>query len=75
MLRRTIRGNTYRSSVSFVRTTGCSRGTVVNLAHAVDFDGTVFQLDDGSRVSVSRDLSKSARQTFMKFLFEKEAKL
>ena len=53
----------------------CSRGTVVNLAHAVDFDGTVFQLDDGSRVSVSRDLSKSARQTFMKFLFEKEAKL
>ena len=53
----------------------CSRGSVVNLAHAVDFDGTVFQLDDGSRVSVSRDLSKSARQTFMKFLFEKEAKL
>lgn len=53
----------------------CSRGTVVNLTHAVDFDGTVFQLDDGSRVSVSRDLSKSARQTFMKFLFEKEARL
>ena len=53
----------------------CSRGTVVNLAHAVDFDGTVFQLDDGSRVSVSRDLSKSARQTFMKFLFEKEVRL
>ena len=53
----------------------CSRGTVVNLAHAVDFDGTVFQLDDGNRVSVSRDLSKSARQTFMKFLFEKEARL
>lgn len=47
----------------------------MNLAHAVDFDGTVFQLDDGNRVSVSRDLSKSARQTFMKFLFEKEARL
>lgn len=50
----------------------CSRGTVVNLEHAADFDGTVFLLDDGSRVSVSRDLTKSARQSFMKFLFEKE---
>ena len=39
----------------------CSRGTVVNLEHAVDFDGSVFLLDDGSRVPVSRDLSKAAR--------------
>ena len=49
----------------------CSRGTVVNLEHAVDFDGSVFLLDDGSRVPVSRDLSKAARQAFMTHLFEK----
>lgn len=53
----------------------CSRGIVVNLEHAADFDGTVFLLDDGSRVPVSRNLIRSARQAFMKFLFEKEGRL
>lgn len=47
----------------------------MNLAHAVDFDGTVFQLDDGQpRLSQPGILANLARQTFMKFLFEKEAR-
>ena len=47
----------------------CNRGVVINLEHAVDFDGTGFRLDNGSNVPVSRKLLKNARQTFMEFLF------
>lgn len=49
----------------------CTRGIVVNLEHVVDFDGTVFILDDGNSIPVSRDLIKTARQTFMDFLFQR----
>ena len=49
----------------------CSRGVVVNLEHALDFDGTAFRLDDGSTAAVSRDLIKKARQALMDFLFER----
>ena len=43
----------------------CNRGVVINLEHAVDFDGTGFRLDNGSNVPVSRKLLKNARQPFM----------
>lgn len=36
----------------------CSRGVVINLEHAVDFDGTMFLMDDNSNISVSRKLTK-----------------
>ncbi len=49
----------------------CSRGVVVNLEHAQDFDGTCFALDDGSSAQVSRELCKAARQAFMDFLFQR----
>ena len=48
----------------------CGRGVIANLEHASDFDGTAFIMDDGSRVVVSRDLAKTARQVFMEFLIE-----
>ena len=50
-----------------------NRGVVINLEHAVDFDGTGFRLDNGSNVPVSRKLLKNARQTFMKFLFQRRS--
>ena len=49
----------------------CNRGVVINLEHAVDFDGVVFRLDDGITVSVSRKLIKNARQVFFDFLFQR----
>lgn len=49
----------------------CSRGIVINMEHAVDFDGTAFLLDNGSSIPVSRDLIKTARQTFKNFLFQR----
>ncbi len=49
----------------------CSRGVVANLEHAVDFDSSSFVMDDGSRVFVSKELVKHARQTFMDFLFKR----
>ena len=49
----------------------CNRGVVINLEHAVDFDGTGFCLDNGSNIPVSRKLLKNARQTFMEFLFQR----
>ena len=48
----------------------CSRGVIVNLEYAKDFDGTVFILKSRQRIPVSRDLAKTARQTFCDFLFE-----
>lgn len=49
----------------------CNRGTIINMEHAVDFDGTMFLLDDGSKIAVSRELSKLARQHFMDYLFQR----
>jgi DNA-binding LytR/AlgR family response regulator len=49
----------------------CSRGVVINLEHAVDFDGTMFLMDDDSNISVSRKLIKNARQVFIEFLFQR----
>ena len=49
----------------------CSRGGIVNLEHAIDFDGFSFFLNEGNQISVSRELSKAARQTFMEFLFQR----
>ena len=51
----------------------CNRGVVINLEHAVDFDGTGFCLDNGSNIPVSRKLLKNARQTFMEFLFQRRS--
>ncbi len=50
----------------------CSRGTLVNLEHADDFDGSAFLMCDGKAIGVSRDLLKTARQAFMDCLFRKE---
>ncbi len=47
----------------------CSRGVIVNLEYAQDFDGTDFILKNGKRVPVSRDLAKTARLAFGDFLF------
>lgn len=49
----------------------CSRGVVINLEHAIDFDGTSFILDNQEQVLVSRKLIRTARQTFMDFLFQR----
>ena len=47
----------------------CSRGILVNMEHAEDFDGMDFILKNGKRISVSRDLAKAARMAFGDFLF------
>lgn len=47
----------------------CSRGVIVNMEHAGDFDGMDFVLKNGKRVPVSRDLAKAARMAFGDFLF------
>ncbi len=49
----------------------CSRGSLVNLEHAEDFDGSVFLLDNGRPVPVSRSLAATARQAFADFLFQR----
>ena len=49
----------------------CTRGIVINLDHALDFDGTVFTLDNGNQIPVSSKLSKHARQTFIDYLFQR----
>lgn len=48
----------------------CSRGVLVNMEHAEDFDGTDFILKGGKRIPVSRGLSKSARTAFGDYLFK-----
>ena len=48
----------------------CGRGVVVNLEHAEDFEDAFFRMTDGSRVYVSQELLKSARQVFMEFLLQ-----
>lgn len=49
----------------------CSRGVLVNMEHAKDFDGTDFILKNKMRVPVSRDLAKTARMAFGDFIFER----
>lgn len=49
----------------------CSRGVIVNLEHARDFDGNAFLLPKDRRVAVSRDLAKQARSAFGDYLFER----
>ncbi len=48
----------------------CSRGVLVNMEHAEDFDGTDFILKGGKRVPVSRNLAKTARTAFGDYLFK-----
>ena len=48
----------------------CSRGVLVNMEHAEDFDGTDFILKGGKRVRVSRGLAKDARTAFGDYLFK-----
>lgn len=47
----------------------CSRGLIVNLEYAEDFDGTDFILKNGKKIPVSRDLAKTARLAFGDYLF------
>ena len=49
----------------------CSRGVIINMEYVADFDGTAFVMNTKERISVSRSLTKSARQTFMNFLFQR----
>lgn len=49
----------------------CGRGLLVNLDRAADFDGRDFQLEDGTRVPVSRDLGPAARSAFGDRLFRR----
>ena len=44
---------------------------IVNLEHAKDLEGAAFRMADGSRVFVSQDLLKSARQALMEFLLQR----
>ncbi len=48
----------------------CSRGVLVNMEHAEDFDGTDFILKTGNRIPVSRGLVKAARTAFGDYLFK-----
>lgn len=50
----------------------CNRGVIVNMEHATDFDGITFVMNTKEKITVSRNLIKSARQTFMNFLFQRE---
>ena len=47
----------------------CSRGVLVNMEHAKDFDGTDFILKTGKGISGSRNLAKAVRMAFGDFLF------
>lgn len=67
VIRQTFRE--FSTSLTDGRFFPCSRGIIVNLEHAEDFDGTDFILKNGKRIPVSRDLSKSARLAFGDFLF------
>ena len=49
----------------------CSRGVIVNLEHAGDFDGAAFLLPGGKHIPVSRELAKQARSALGDFLFER----
>lgn len=52
----------------------CNRGVIINLDYAEDFDGAAFKLKNGDTVSVSRDITKSARLAFGDYLFKRRIK-
>lgn len=49
----------------------CSRGVIVNLEYAKDFNGSDFILKNGEKLPVSRDLAKDARLAFGDYLFQR----
>lgn len=49
----------------------CNRGVIINYEYATDFDGTQFILTDGTKISVSRSLTKSAKNQFADYIFNK----
>ena len=49
----------------------CGRGAIVNMEHAADFRDAAFCMTDGSRIYVSQELVKPARQAFMEFLLQR----
>ena len=49
----------------------CSRGVIVNMEHAADFEGSSFCMKDGSHIFVSQELLKNARQAFMEYLLQR----
>lgn len=51
----------------------CSRGVIVNMEHAADFEGSSFCMKDGSHIFVSQELLKNARQAFMEYLLQRGA--
>lgn len=67
MTRRTFRE--FTAALTDGRFFLCSRGVLVNMEHAEDFDGTDFILKGGTRVKVSRDLAKDARTAFGDYIF------
>ena len=49
----------------------CGRGAIINMENAADFQAAAFCMTDGSRVYVSQELLKAARQAFMEFLLQR----
>ena len=49
----------------------CGRGAIANLEHAADFEDAAFLMDEGSRVLISREQARAARQAFMEFLLQR----
>lgn len=49
----------------------CGRGAIVNMENAADFQDAAFCMTDGSRIYVSQELLKAARQAFMEFLLQR----
>lgn len=74
----TITRQTFRDFVSNLESDErffmCSRGVIINLDYAEDFDGTAFKLKNGDTISVSRDITKSARLAFGDYLFKRRIK-
>lgn len=74
----TVTRQTFRDFVSSLegddRFFMCSRGVIINLDYAEDFDGTAFKLKNGDTISVSRDITKSARLAFGDYLFKRRIK-
>lgn len=74
----TVTRQTFRDFVSSLegdeRFFMCSRGVIINLNYADDFNGTDFKLKNGDTISVSRDITKSARLAFGDFLFKRRIK-
>ena len=78
---RTTAGKTFATRQSFKAFTEplkkdprffvCGRGAIVNMENAADFQDAAFCMTDGSRIYVSQELLKAARQAFMEFLLQR----